>query len=163
MNEVYRLQPKSIAELGIGFGKYGALCREVLDAMHGRCRPEQWLARIEGIEAHGPYQNPLWGTYNDVWIGDFTQRRTAGYDLVLMIDSLEHLEPEAGRTFLADLVAANKHVIISVPVQYMPQGAAYGNEYETHRTHHAGHEFDQYGPVILNRDMCLTVSIRGRA
>lgn len=115
------------------------------------------------MEAFEPYRNPCWEMYNDVWIGDFTQRRTAGYDLVLMIDSLEHLEPEAGRTFLADLVAANKHVIISVPVQYMPQGAAYGNEYETHRTHHAGHEFDQYGPVILNRDMCLTVSIRGRA
>lgn len=162
MNEVYFLQPKTVCDLGIGYGKYGALLREVLDAMHGRCRPDQWEARIDGVEAWGLYKNPCWDAYSEIRIDDFSIDGVAGYDLVLMIDSLEHLEPAEGREFLARLVANNKHVILSVPVQYMPQGAAYGNEFETHRTHHTGHEFDEYNPTVLNRDLCLTVSIKGR-
>ena len=162
MNEVYRLQPKTVLELGIGYGKYGVLLREVLDAMHGRCRPDQWEARIDGVEAWEAYRNPCWDAYSNIDIADFGKSEHADYDLVLMIDSLEHLEPQQGREFLARLVANNKHVIVSVPVQYMPQGAAYGNEFETHRTHHTGNEFDQYNPTVLHRDMCLTVSIKGR-
>ncbi len=170
MNEVYFLQPKKVLDLGIGHGKFGVLLREVLDAMHGRCRPDQWEARIDGVEAWEAYRTPCWGSYNEVKIEDFGagiyerpfRGEYSGYDLVLMIDSLEHLEPQHGRDLLGYLVSSNKHVIVSVPVQYMPQGAAYGNEFETHRTHYTGHEFDQYGPTVLNRDMCLTVSMKGR-
>ena len=162
MNEVYFLQPKTVLELGVGYGKYGVLLREVLDAMYGRCRPDQWEARIDGVEAWEPYRSPCWDAYSKVSIEDFGKHEYTGYDLVLMIDSLEHLEPQQGRGFLAGLVARNKHVIVSVPVQYMPQGAAYGNEFETHRTHHTGIEFNEYNPTVLNRDMCLTVSIKGR-
>lgn len=162
MNEVYRLQPKTVLDLGIGFGKYGPLLREVLDGMLGRCRPEQWQARIEGSEAHHAYDNPCWECYSMVYAEDFTQDPPDGYDLVLMIDSLEHLEPEQGRKFLEDLVANNRHVIISVPVVPMPQGAVYGNEFETHRTHHDGTEFERFNPVVLYRGMTQVFSIKGK-
>jgi hypothetical protein len=165
MHEVCRLQPQNVVDLGIGYGKYGTLLREVLDGMHGRCRVEQWQHRIIGFEAFEAYRNPCWGAYDVVHICDFASPEyhpVTGSDLVLMIDSLEHLEPEQGREFLARLVKENKHVIVSVPIQHMPQGAVYGNDYETHRTHHTGKEFDGYSPKVLHRDMCLTVSIEGR-
>src|SRR3990172_4963587 len=112
VNEIYRLQPERMIELGIGFGKYGVLCREVLDAMYGHCRPDRWFRKIDGVEAHGAYENPCWKVYNWIDITDFSTRSTNGYDLVLMVDSLEHLEPERGRAFLEALVQKNRHVIV---------------------------------------------------
>lgn len=168
--EAWRLQPKTVLDLGIGFGKYGPLLREVLDAMHGRCAPGLWKAHIYGVEAHGAYRNPAWECYDDVGEQNFYATRIdhtggnwqANWDLVLMIDSLEHLEPETGRRFLDELVKNNKHVIISVPVVPMPQGAMYGNEYETHRTHHDGSEFERFNPVTLYKGMTQVFSIKGK-
>lgn len=165
MNEVYRLQPKTVLDLGIGFGKYGALLREVLDGMHGRCRKNQWEAQICGMEAHAGYANPAWGCYTSVTLWDFTKDYDliTGLDLVLMIDSLEHMEPDAGTLFLDKLVANNKHVIVSVPIEYMPQGAVYGNELEAHRTHHKGDEFDRFSPTVIFAGATRVFSIKGAA
>lgn len=162
MNEVHRLQPLTVLDLGVGFGKYGPLLREVLDGMYGRCRSSQWTAQLVGYEAHLAYRNACWETYNVVWNEDFAARPiTMGYDVALMIDSLEHLDPERGMLFLRELVARNRHVIISVPVVPMPQGAVYGNEFETHRTHYDGTEFEEFQPVTLYKGMTQAFSIKG--
>lgn len=161
-DEIYRLHPKTVLDLGIGFGLYGAVCRQILDAQYGRCRTDQWEAKIYGVEAHSPYLNPMWSMYTQVEVADFTETDRSGYDLVLMIDSLEHLDPEVGRAFLDRLVAHNKNVIISVPVEYCPQEATFGNEYETHRTHYQGNEFARHDASILHRGLCQVMSIRGK-
>lgn len=166
-NEIIRIAPRSVLDLGIGFGLYGAVCREYTDALHGRCRPDQWEASIVGIEAHELYRNPCWGLYNTVLVTPFDKLDTneaplAGNDLVLMIDSLEHLEPEAGRLFLDGLVASNRHVIVSVPHGLMEQGAAHGNEFERHRTTFNGSEFARYDHRIIHQSICMVVSIKGK-
>jgi hypothetical protein len=162
--EVYRLQPARMIELGIGFGKFGVLCREVLDAMYGRCNPDQWERKIHGVEGFAGYENPAWGCYDEWEIRDFTDPSPAGWPLVLMVDSLEHLAPARGSYFLSDLVRQNSHVIVSVPLGRMDQGATFGNEYECHRTTFQGREFDQFpGVRQLHRGMCLAVSIPGAA
>lgn len=171
LDEVYRLQPERTIELGIGFGKWGVLLREVLDAMYGHCRTDQWNRMIWGVEGFARYRNPCWDTYTGVDICDFTSDTSngmtwnlAGWDLVLMMDSLEHLEPEIGAAFLDSLVMCNKQVIISVPNGYMPQDeAVYGNELEKHRTTFHGPEFDRYEHTVLHLGLCRVVSIKGRA
>ncbi len=163
LDEVYRLQPERMIELGIGFGKYGVLCREVLDAMYGRCRPNQWQRKIYGIEGFKEYANPCWEIYDSVTVADFTTVPVDGYDLVLMVDSLEHLEPAAGRAYLDGLIARNRHVIVSVPLGSMPQGATFGNEYECHRTTFHGNEFGRYGATSLHQGLCFAVSIPGKS
>ena len=164
MNEVYRLQPQMVLDLGIGFGKWGALLREVLDGMHGRCARGQWQARIYGMEVHGAYRNPAWNCYNNISEVDFACiGELQNWDLVLMIDSLEHLEPEQGLAILDALVENNRHVIISVPVVPMPQGAMYGNEFETHRTHYDGTEFSRFADMrIVYRGITQVMSIKGK-
>lgn len=161
-NEIIRVAPRSVLDLGIGFGLYGAICREYLDGMHGRCRPDQWETTIIGVEAHGAYHNPAWELYDGVTVAPFADSYS-GFDLVLMIDSLEHLEPEAGRKFLASLVAHNKHVIVSVPNGLMEQGAAFGNEFERHRTTFNGSEFAPYQHSIIHKSICIVASIKGQA
>ncbi len=158
-----RLNPKSVLDLGVGFGLYGAICRNYLDAMHGRCDPETWEARIVGFEGHAAYKNPTWGLYEYVYESDFTATPLrATYDLVLMIDSLEHLAPDDWKPFLDGIVERNRNVIVSVPNGVMEQGAAHGNELERHRTTFYGPEFDGYDHTLIHCSLCRVVSIRGK-
>jgi hypothetical protein len=164
MNEIVRLQPKSICELGIGFGKYGVLCREALEAVNGKCRPGEWERLIIGYEAFPRYNNPCWEMYNVVITEDFTKCTSAiaMHDVVLMIDSLEHLEKDQARIFLDTLVRSNRQVIVSVPIGNWPQGAVFGNEFERHRSIWTGEEeFANYDYRVLHRGICLVVSIKG--
>jgi hypothetical protein len=163
MNEIHRLQPERMIELGVGFGKYGTLCRETLDGMYGRCRKAQWKRKIYGIEGWTDYFNPCWSAYDEVNHGDFSQMEIAGYDLVLMVDSFEHLEPERGQPFLEKLLANNRHVIISVPNGecHQPE-AVHGNAYEIHRATYFPNSFDRYGAKVLHLGYCMVVSIPGR-
>jgi hypothetical protein len=166
LDEVYLLQPERTIELGVGFGKWGVLLREVLDGMYGRCRQEQWARVIWGIEVFPQYRNPCWDIYDSVSIGEFgSEGPECGWDLVMMMDSLEHLAPEVGRPFLERLVNLNKRVIISVPNGFMPQDeAVYGNEHEKHRwTFNGLEEFQKFNPKLLYQGLCTVVSIAGKA
>jgi len=161
-NEIHLLQPKTVIDLGIGMGLYGVVTRQILDGIYGRCRPDQWQARICGVEIFEPYRNPCWDLYDVVDVSDFQELPIEGWDLVLMIDALEHLPQPEGDALLARLVAQNKQVIISVPVEPMPQGAAFGNEHEAHLRQFSGSEFDRYRTKRLHRSNVLTVSIKGQ-
>ena len=161
MGEIQRLEPKSVMDLGVGFGKYGVLCREILDARFGRCRPDQWEAKIDGVEIWQPYQNPCWEVYTRFTSGRIREA-PRGYDLVLMIDSLEHQSPDKGRAFLRECVAHNKHVIVSVPNGLMPQADAFGNPFEAHLwTFNGVEEFEPYNFKLIHQSVCTVVSIEG--
>ncbi len=162
--EIVRINPKSVLDLGVGFGLYGAICRNYLDAMHGRCSSDKWEAEIIGYEGHSAYQNAAWYLYDKVHTADFSQFSQFGdsFDLVLMIDSLEHLAPSEWKHFLDMLVYNNRNVIVSVPNGVMEQGAAHGNELERHRTTFYGPEFDCYNHTLIHCSLCRVVSIRGK-
>jgi hypothetical protein len=168
MAEVLRLQPKKVFDIGVGCGKYGALCREYLDMAHGRFERWEWQTRIDGLEGFTTYRNALWQMYNEISIARIEARvpHIKGWDLVLMIDSLEHLDKVTGMQVLTDLVANNKHVLVSVPRGLYPQGAVHGNELERHRA--TWYESDFHvgftGARIQQpeRSPCLIVSIRGK-
>jgi 2-polyprenyl-3-methyl-5-hydroxy-6-metoxy-1,4-benzoquinol methylase len=160
MGEIQRISPKSVLDLGVGFGKWGVLCREILDARFGRCRPDQWEAKIIGYECWSAYKNPVWSVYDGVFEKPIELR--SSFDLVLMIDSLEHFEPEAGRKFLRDIVEINGDVIVSVPNGRMEQGETFGNPHEAHLwTFNGTTEFEAYNFNLIHQSVCTVVSIEG--
>lgn len=166
MQEVVRLRPKVVVDLGVGGGKYGVLCREALDWVHGRCAPETWQAMIVGMEGFESYRNPAWSCYTNVEIVDFVAvyEKIQNCDLVMMIDSLEHLDMPTAKTVLETLVKNNKHVIISVPIGECPQGEVFGNTYEKHRSTWSGpRDFLKYNFRVLHEGVCCVVSIKGEA
>ena len=55
-----------------------------------------------------------------------------GYDLVLLLDVLEHFDKEEGRFLLDDLLSKNTGILISTPKHPSAQKDAFGNIYETH-------------------------------
>jgi hypothetical protein len=124
-------------DVGVGFGKWGILCREVLDVYQNRVSPQEWSVRIDGIEIHEAYRNPLWElAYDEVRIADaFKLIDSLGvYDLVICCDVIEHFDKQVGHRFLVKLLQHAGVAIITSPRGFAPQGPIYNNEYETHRS-----------------------------
>ena len=59
MDCIVTLNPKSVLDVGVGFGKYGVLCREYLELWDGRGEYSQFLRRIDGVEVFANYITPL--------------------------------------------------------------------------------------------------------
>ncbi len=132
------LQPKSVLDIGVGFGKYGVLLREYLEFWREGSNYSRWDYRIDAIEAHEQYITPLHRfIYNNVYIGDASKilpTIECSYDLVLLIDVIEHFSKEDW-LHLIDLCRTKaKNLLISTPATNTEQGAAFGNVYETHRS-----------------------------
>ena len=69
-----------------------------------------------------------------------------GYDMALMIDSLEHLEKAAAIEFLKDVDALNpRRVAVWLPLGTCPQGALGGNPYEVHKSSWTVSELSELG------------------
>jgi SAM-dependent methyltransferase len=166
INNILRLAPlpRRVLDIGVGFGKYGALLREYLDIGMFRIEPEQWATVINGVEGFEKYMNPLWDVYNQVFIEDFRThfKNYVGYDLVLMIDSLEHVERPLGDEILDYLTHKNKNVIVSIPDGDFPQGAVNGNEMETHRARWYQGDFTIRGGRIIHSGVCAVAHFKGR-
>lgn len=166
MKEVCRLRPKKVLDLGVGWGKYGVLCREMLDIEAGRLNKEEWTTAIIGYEGFEKYRNPIHDyAYDAVYYMNFLDAMPhANHDVVLMIDSLEHIDKPAGQFFLDHLLKRNKHVIVSCPTgqYYMEQGAVNGNEFERHRAHWEPVDFEVRGGKILYQGVCVVASMKGQ-
>jgi hypothetical protein len=139
LEEVMKQQPKSILDVGIGFGKWAFLAREYLETWKNRVFPEQWVVNIEGIEIFKPYVERLpWQKviYNTIHIGNaFEIIKTLGfYDLIIAGDVVEHLPKEQGISLIKDCIRRSQCAIFSVPIgNWMNNVTVGGNEAESHR------------------------------
>jgi SAM-dependent methyltransferase len=153
-----------VLDLGCGYGKYTVLVREYMDIAKFRIKREDWQTSIVGVEAFEAYRNPVWDACDEVLIEDFTKHYEAyrGFDLVLMIDSLEHVEKSLGEKILNTLLTNNKWVIVSCPDGDYPQGAVNGNEYETHRAVWTKEDLSIRGGHILHHGICTVALFKGK-
>src|SRR5882672_10882574 len=73
---VRQLRPRSILDVGIGFGKWGHLFREYTDILEAERDPSRyqranWQVVIDGIEGHSAYVTEMHRfLYNRVIVGD---------------------------------------------------------------------------------------------
>jgi SAM-dependent methyltransferase len=141
LNEILELiietNPGKLLDIGIGFGKYGFLSREYLelwepDAVYGAHKRQ-----IDGIEAFEAYLTPLHRLiYDHIFKGDardILPAITDRYDLILVIDVLEHFTWKDGMKVLEECRRCGRNILISVPKIMSVQQEVYGNPYETHR------------------------------
>ena len=141
LNEIVDLiiltDPQKLLDIGVGFGKYGFLSREYLEMWNSGNDYLCWTRQIDGIEAFEAYLTPLHDLiYNRIFHGDALNvlpTLEEHYDLILMIDVLEHFTFEDGLKVLEQCRKCGKNSIISVPKLMSQQGEVYGNPYETHK------------------------------
>jgi SAM-dependent methyltransferase len=143
---ITQIQPKSVLDVGVGFGKWGFLAREYLDVSAGRYAPADWQVRIEGVEAFPEYATPLYSyIYDQVHYGDV--REVIGslpdYDLVIIGDVIEHFTKKEGRELLNKLRTKARFVLLSSPTVFFQQ-EMFGNEYETHRSFWTVRDFAEW-------------------
>ena len=141
VNEVLDLiiatNPTKMLDIGVGFGKYGFLAREYLELSDGRDVYGDWTRQIDGIEGFEEYITPLQRQiYSNIHIGNvlvIIDSIETQYDLIILIDVLEHFTYEQGLVLLEKLANKSKYLIVSTPRVVTEQEDAFNNVYETHR------------------------------
>lgn len=138
LDNVQMEMPQSILDIGIGFGKYGLLLREIVDVAYERYFPEEWIIKIDGVEAFSNYINPVHKhIYDNVLQGDIAHviHNVQNYDVILLIDVLEHFSKNEGKKLIKNiLLRTNKALIISTPIYPEPQEEYQGNKFEEHKS-----------------------------
>jgi len=137
MKFITKTNPQKLLDIGVGFGKYGFLSREYLELWDGRQKYNDWKRTIDGIEVFKEYITPVHDLiYNKIFIGnaiDIVPTIEEKYDLILLIDVLEHFDYEVGLKLLQECDKHGRNILISVPKSIGSQGESFGNPYETHR------------------------------
>ncbi len=140
---VGKLNPHRILDIGKGFGKYGMLIHEYM-GLDPQRRPspnqsmrEQSRVVIDAVDINLDYSLPhLQQFYNEVIVTDICHnyQRFTGYDVVLMIDVIEHLPKEKGLRIVDWFLGHGAHVLISTPIEFFQQ-EIYGSDAEHHVSH----------------------------
>ncbi len=150
--------PRALLDIGIGFGKYGALCREKLDVTKNRLSRRDWKVKIDGIEAFGGYRSPLWDCYDNVHVGNIKKLLPdlREYDVATVLDVIEHFEKVEGHSLIAQLLERCQVVILTTPLKWHPQEDWGGNELERHRSHWSHCDFNRYHALTMTAgENCL--------
>jgi len=134
VNLLIELNPNSVLDVGPGFGKWGLLLREYLEVWQKRLLPETWVKQIDALEVFEPYTKlPGYQLfYDNVMVGNVMDYLDilGGYDCVLFLDIIEHLEKKDGKMILS----LPKRWIVSTPSYDSKQGPGFGNIYEEHKS-----------------------------
>jgi hypothetical protein len=158
--------PSSLLDIGAGFGKYGVLAREYLELHESSWRKPNWKCRIDGIEAFGEYLSDLHQfVYNHVYVGNALEvipSLKEHYDLILVIDVLEHFSFDDGVELLKACLGIAGNVLVSTPLEWYAQEDLFGNPYEIHKSHWKRKDFKQFGPHFFMPDPISLICFMGR-
>jgi hypothetical protein len=174
VEQILKFNPTSVLDIGIGFGKYGFLCREYLECWKDRVFPNQWQVKIDGIEIYKPYTELIHNEkiYDKIYIGDVTEKikEVGHYDLIIAMDVIEHLEKIVGIDLGREIIRkANKGVIINVPTgNWLNNVVVANNPNEAHQAiweerdleflaQEVGVKLEKYSWAQNNRTGCMGV------
>lgn len=147
MEHVSQLQPRSVLDVGVGYGKWGFLVRETLDWLENRRERDLWQTKIVGVEAYDGYSSPLYDwVYDEIIYDDVAHyvQDMPGYDLVILGDVVEHFTKDEGNLLLDSLLSKCRNVLISTPVDFYTQEIE-GNPWEAHKSLWRIADFRRFG------------------
>ncbi|MFN5251058.1 MAG: methyltransferase domain-containing protein [Bacteroidota bacterium] len=140
--------PTSVLDLGIGHGINGAGIRNWLD------NGVNYNTQLEGVEGFN-YRSPLWDCYDKVHectIHEFFEKDNRKWDCILMTDVIEHFTKDEGVEVITrakERLNEKGLFVIVTPGVWIEQGAAYGNELETHRSLWSAFDFTAHGFQVV--------------
>jgi len=149
----WKYQPKTVLDIGVGFGRWGFLIRELLDIFRGRYNKEDWQTRIVGVEIWPKYiREHHKYLYDKIYIGDvrdYLKTCNESFDLIVAGDVIEHFEKEDGLKLIESLrLIVNKCLVVCIPLgDKYPQKEVKGNKAERHLSVWEDKDFDQFGVI----------------
>ena len=146
---VRKLNPASILDIGIGFGRWGFLFREFLDLWNHGIYNGEWKLKIDGIEIHKEYIHDYHRFfYSDIFNTDalsFLRNEKIQYDLINCGDVIEHFEKADGKELIDLCLAKGKYVLINIPIgKNWEQAPHQDNPYQEHKSSWEISDFSSY-------------------
>ena len=150
-----KLKPKKILDIGKGMGKYGFLLHEYLGIDNTKkIDPSKTLKElsnivVDAVEVDEDLMLPhLSQIYNKVYFGDILKIRDdlPQYDLILMIDIIEHINKEEAILALKSFLQKGSDIIIATPINFFNQDL-YESEFEHHVSHWTIKDLNKLGFV----------------
>lgn len=147
-----KINPSSVLDVGVGFGRWGILTREFCEVWNGRVFKDLWTIRIEGIEGFArsvtDYHSDF---YNHVHIGDaalLIPQLKGPWSATVYGDVLEHFDRSKAEELLHRSLSHSDYVLVNVPIgEEYEQGEAYGNPFERHRSSWIPDDFAKFSLI----------------
>ncbi len=164
IKEIQSLHPKTVLDIGIGYGKWGFLCREYLESWYNRIYPNEWKIRIDGIEIWKPYIDDLpWNKiiYDKLYLGDAYEviDKTPNYDLIIASEVIEHMSKERGLELMKKCIGKSQCFILSIPLgKGWLNNVAFDNPYNKHQ---ASWELDEIKQLSKDIKIIMWKGVRG--
>jgi len=154
---LWKRLPGRVLDVGCGFGKVGFLTREYLDVyLHRNYHKGEWTTIVDGIEVWPDFITDVHRhLYDSVHIGDATKVMPGlgRYDVIFILDVIEHLSKEDGCRLLDLARKHGRHVVVSTPASHIDQGAILGNPHECHVSDWTAEELggtvEVVGPLLV--------------
>ena len=135
---IHNLNPRTILDVGAGFGRWGFLCRCHFGGGISLTVNAPQPLRIDAVEAFARNVNPVYeAVYNRTFVGDARDivPKAGEYDVVICSHMVEHLDKEDGRRLMAEMRRhARMALILAFPFNDPLRGPIEGNEFESHRS-----------------------------
>lgn len=146
---IRRINPKSILDIGAGFGRWGILGREFLEVWDDSNFTEKWKRKIDAIEIFNGYVKPYHSYfYDNVYIEDaidFVNGLEECYDLIICGDIIEHFEKNEGKIFIDKCLKRCRYLMINIPIgKNWEQNIINNNKYEAHKSIWYNSDFGKY-------------------
>ncbi len=146
---IRKLDPVSILDVGVGFGRWGILFREFLEVWDNGRYNGNWQRVIDGVEIFPGYIKEYHKYfYDEIYIVnalDFLNDTHNVYDLINFGDVIEHFPKEEGEMLIELALKKGKYVLINIPIgKHWAQDGSDDNPYEEHKSIWYNNDFTKY-------------------
>ncbi len=118
---IRKVDPVKILDVNVGFGRWGILCRELLERdNNGKIkRPDLWNMKIDGVEN---IDTNYLHTYHDIFydniyrqsVQNFLKNHVALYDITIFSDVLENTQKQVAVNMIRDAMDISRFILIYV-------------------------------------------------
>lgn len=151
---VRKLNPESILDIGVGFGRWGILFREFLEIWESSKYDGNWDRIIDGVEIFPGYLKEYHKYfYNNIYIENaatFLCNTNKKYDLINFGDVIEHFEKSEGEELINIAMQKGNFVLINIPIgKHWQQNGTKENPYEAHKSIWYNNDFTKFKYNII--------------
>lgn len=146
---IRKINPQSVLDVGVGFGRWGILMREFLEIWDDSNYKGEWKRTIDGVEIFPGYIKDYHKYfYSNIYLEDalsFLKQCETKYDLINFGDVIEHFPKTDGEKLIELALEKGKYILITIPIgKHWKQDGTKDNPHEEHKSIWYNNDFTKY-------------------